>query len=216
MRRWVGQVAAVLGVWALGWTTGCGTFFVYPGSLPGGGGSSTGDYVYVANAATGTLVGFSVGTGKLTAVSGSPQSLGFVPTAVAVNPANTIVFVAGNSGINGFINLYSIGSGGALSLLNSNNIGVADEVSIVFCTQPGSKLSAVGAGAPVAFEVDDSRALYHAGWSVVVKGNAREVTDHDELDELRRGPLHSWATQSTEHWVRIDIEEITGRRIPES
>src|ERR1035441_6539758 len=130
MRRWVGQVAAVLGVWALGWTTGCGTFFVYPGSLPGGGGSSTGDYVYVANAATGTLVGFSVGTGKLTAVSGSPQSLGFVPTAVAVNPANTIVFVAGNSGINGFINLYSIGSGGALSLLNSNNIGVADEVSI--------------------------------------------------------------------------------------
>ena len=93
---------------------------------------------------------------------------------------------------------------------------LADEVSIVFCTQPGSKLSAVGAGAPVAFEVDDSRALYHAGWSVVVKGNAREVTDHDELDELRRGPLHSWATQSTEHWVRIDIEEITGRRIPES
>src|SRR6202140_1739688 len=93
---------------------------------------------------------------------------------------------------------------------------LADDDSIVFCTEPGTKLSAIGGGAPVAFEVDDSRALYHAGWSVVVRGSAREVTDHDELDELRRGPLHSWATQSTEHWVRIDIEEITGRRIPES
>jgi uncharacterized protein len=93
---------------------------------------------------------------------------------------------------------------------------LADAESIVFCTQPGTKLGAVGAGAPVAFEVDDSRALYHAGWSVLVKGTAREVTDPDELDELRRGPLHSWATRSTEHWVRIDIEEITGRRIPES
>jgi uncharacterized protein len=93
---------------------------------------------------------------------------------------------------------------------------LADDVSIVFCTKPGTKLDAVGAGVPVAFEVDDSRALYHAGWSVLVNGTAREVTDEGELDELRRGPLHSWATRSTEHWVRIDIEEITGRRIPES
>jgi uncharacterized protein len=90
---------------------------------------------------------------------------------------------------------------------------LADDDSIVFCTGPGTKLSAIGGGAPVVFEVDDSRALYHAGWSVVVKGTAHEITDESRLDELRRGPLHSWATRSSEHWVRISIEEVTGRRI---
>ena len=91
---------------------------------------------------------------------------------------------------------------------------LADEESIVFCTEPGTKLSAIGAGAPVVFEVDDSRPLYHAGWSVLVKGTAREITDEDELEALRRGPLHSWATRSTQHWVRISMDEVTGRRIP--
>jgi uncharacterized protein len=93
---------------------------------------------------------------------------------------------------------------------------LADDDSIVFCTAPGTKLSAIGGGAPVVFEVDDSRALYHAGWSVIVKGTAHEVTDEGELDELRRGPLHSWTTRSAEHWVRLSIEELTGRRILES
>jgi len=90
---------------------------------------------------------------------------------------------------------------------------LAYEDSIVFCTEPGTKLSAIAGGAPVVFEVDDSRALYHSGWSVVVKGTAQEITDENQLDELRRGPLHSWATRSSEHWVRLSIEEVTGRRI---
>ena len=92
---------------------------------------------------------------------------------------------------------------------------LADDESVVFCTEPGTKLSTIGGGARVVFEVDDSRPLYHAGWSVVVKGTAREITDVSKLDELRRGPLHSWATRSTEHWVRISMDEVTGRRIPE-
>ena len=93
---------------------------------------------------------------------------------------------------------------------------LADATSVVFVTAAGTKLSAVGGGAPVAFEVDYSRPLYHHGWSVVVRGVAHEVTDPDELDGLRRGPLHSWVTPASEHWVRISIEEISGRRIPES
>jgi nitroimidazol reductase NimA-like FMN-containing flavoprotein (pyridoxamine 5'-phosphate oxidase superfamily) len=90
---------------------------------------------------------------------------------------------------------------------------LADDDSIVFCTGPGTKLSAIGRGASVVFEVDDSRALEHSGWSVVVKGTAHEIIDEGELDELRRGPLHSWATRSSEHWVRLSIEEVTGRRL---
>jgi 6-phosphogluconolactonase len=133
MRRWAGQALAVMGIWALGMTTGCGNFFVYPGTATSSGtGSTAGDYVYVANANTSTpsLAGFAVGTGTLTAVSGSPYSLDFIPTAVAVNPADSIVFVAGSNGIDGFINSYSIGSSGELTLLVSNNTGSASEVSI--------------------------------------------------------------------------------------
>jgi 6-phosphogluconolactonase (cycloisomerase 2 family) len=130
MRRWAGQAVAAIGIWALCLTTGCGTFFIYPGNQSGSGGSSTGDYVYVANAIVGSLAGFSVGTGTLTAVTGSPISLGFSPSAVAVNPANTLVFVAGTNGTYGFVNVYSIGSTGALTLLMSNNVGAASEVAI--------------------------------------------------------------------------------------
>jgi len=134
MRRWAWRAGALLGIGVLGWTTGCGNFWVYPGSSSSGSGtgSTVNDYVYVANGntSTPTLAGFAVGSGTLTAVSGSPYSLGFVPTSVAVNPANSIVFVAGSNGVNGFINSYSIGSGGALTLLVSNNTGSASEVSI--------------------------------------------------------------------------------------
>lgn len=122
MRRWVGRGAALAAVAALPLATGCPGFFVYPGSLNGGS-SATGDYVYVANATTQSLAGFSIATGTLTAVTNSPYGLSFIPTAVAVNPANTIVFVAGNSTIYAF----AIESGGALSALNNGSaVGFAD------------------------------------------------------------------------------------------
>ena len=131
MKRWANRAVAAAGVWALGWTLGCGNFWVYPRSTNNGGsGSSGGDYAYVANATTGNLAGFAIGSGTLTAVSGSPYSLGFIPTAVAVNPENTMVFVAGASGGNGYINAYSIGSGGALTLLANNNLFLSDVVSM--------------------------------------------------------------------------------------
>jgi nitroimidazol reductase NimA-like FMN-containing flavoprotein (pyridoxamine 5'-phosphate oxidase superfamily) len=91
---------------------------------------------------------------------------------------------------------------------------VVDGESVVFSTMAGTKLSVVRDGAPVAFEIDQNRPLYHSGWSVLVQGTAREVTDEDELARLRRGPLRSWARGPREHWVRISIDEISGRRIP--
>ena len=93
---------------------------------------------------------------------------------------------------------------------------VADDDAIVFCTSPGRTLTELGEDAQVAFEVDAARPLYHAGWSVIVHGTAREVTDPSELERLRRGPLRSWAARSTGRWIRISIEEISGRQIPGS
>jgi nitroimidazol reductase NimA-like FMN-containing flavoprotein (pyridoxamine 5'-phosphate oxidase superfamily) len=92
---------------------------------------------------------------------------------------------------------------------------LVENSEIFFCTRAGTKLSVLRGGAAVAFEVDASRSLYHSGWSVLVSGTASEVTDADELERLRRGSLKSWAIAATEHWIRITIETITGRRIPE-
>jgi nitroimidazol reductase NimA-like FMN-containing flavoprotein (pyridoxamine 5'-phosphate oxidase superfamily) len=88
-----------------------------------------------------------------------------------------------------------------------------EETCLVFCTAPGTKLSSA-AGAPVAFEVDSVQSLYRSGWSVVIQGVARAVTDPEEVEQLRRGPLPSWANPGPQRWVRVSMDEISGRRIP--
>jgi len=129
----VRRMTAVLGVVTLCWTTGCAGFWVAVGNSSGGSTSTTNDYVYVANAnststtKTMTLAGFAVGTGTLTAIPGSPYTLPFYPTAVAVNPASAIVFVAGNSEILA----YAIQSDGSLSTLNGGGaVGYAAVASM--------------------------------------------------------------------------------------
>jgi uncharacterized protein len=90
---------------------------------------------------------------------------------------------------------------------------VVDGESVVFSTAKGSKLSWLSNHSRVAFQADHDRASDRSGWSVLIHGTAREVTDPTELDALRTGSLHSWAIPSAEHWVRISIDRISGRRI---
>ena len=87
--------------------------------------------------------------------------------------------------------------------------------TLVFATAEGTKLRALAGGAEVVFEVDEARPLYHTGWSVLVRGAANEVTDQQDVEMLQRGPLKSWAVAPGAHWIRITIDEISGRRIPE-
>lgn len=114
-RSGVRALLAGLGFCATQMLTGCAGFFVYPGSSSSGTGSTSTDFVYVGNATTNTLAGFAVGTDTLTAVSSSPYTLGITPTALAVNPDDTILYVASSA----YIYAYSISSSGALSILNS-------------------------------------------------------------------------------------------------
>jgi nitroimidazol reductase NimA-like FMN-containing flavoprotein (pyridoxamine 5'-phosphate oxidase superfamily) len=90
---------------------------------------------------------------------------------------------------------------------------VVDGESVVFCSSKGSKLSWLSNHSRVAFQADHGRPLDRSGWSVLVHGTAAEVTDPSELETLRQGPLHSWTVPATEHWVRISIDRITGRRL---
>jgi nitroimidazol reductase NimA-like FMN-containing flavoprotein (pyridoxamine 5'-phosphate oxidase superfamily) len=89
---------------------------------------------------------------------------------------------------------------------------VLDGETVVFATMPGSKLSWLRNHRRIAFQVDQGHALDESGWSVLVRGTAHEITDLAELRALRRG-LRSWAVPSTGHWIRIVIDQISGRRL---
>ncbi len=133
------NVAGLVVILGLLLVTGCSQNF-FPaygssGSTPTGGGGTTPtgatDLVYVASSyfnpntstAIYSLSGFSVGTGTLTALSGFPLTLPFPPAAIAINPANTLLFVGGVGVIYG----YGIASNGSLTTVtNAGNPALAN------------------------------------------------------------------------------------------
>jgi uncharacterized protein len=90
---------------------------------------------------------------------------------------------------------------------------VLDRHMVVFRTGEGTKLDAAIRGSRVAFEIDGAGAAAHTGWSVVVRGEAVEVTDPAELARLRGLPLSPWAPGAKSRYVRILPAALTGRRI---
>ncbi|MCQ9181538.1 pyridoxamine 5'-phosphate oxidase family protein [Streptomyces sp. IBSBF 2953] len=69
-----------------------------------------------------------------------------------------------------------------------------------------------GEGAVVAYEADDIDPVTHGGWSVVVTGYARLVTDPRELARYQ-ALLRPWSTQRMDHAVRIRPDLVTGLRV---
>jgi hypothetical protein len=65
----------------------------------------------------------------------------------------------------------------------------------------------------VAFEIDGIQTQERIGWSVVVLGHLREVTDATEIDALQKTPLVPWASGAKEHYVRVDSDRLSGRRL---
>jgi uncharacterized protein len=90
---------------------------------------------------------------------------------------------------------------------------VLDRRMVVFRTDEGTKLAVACRGSRVAFEIDGADEAGPAGWSVLVRGEAIEVTDPVELARLRRLPLEPWAPGAKAHYVRILPAALTGRRI---
>lgn len=84
---------------------------------------------------------------------------------------------------------------------------------ILFRTSLGTKLDAATHNAVVAFEVDDMDPVWHTGWSVVVTGVAREITDPDELEEIELWAIPHWAPDHATRVVEVSTEMISGRRI---
>ncbi|HZM32664.1 MAG TPA: pyridoxamine 5'-phosphate oxidase family protein [Acidimicrobiales bacterium] len=88
-----------------------------------------------------------------------------------------------------------------------------DGRQVLIRTSPGTKLDAATDHAVVAFEVDEIDPATESGWSVVVTGIARELTDPAALASLVRGPLTRWATGHAGRVVAISVDLVSGRRI---
>ncbi|WP_433237927.1 pyridoxamine 5'-phosphate oxidase family protein [Streptosporangium sp. CA-135522] len=88
--------------------------------------------------------------------------------------------------------------------------------AIVIRTAIGSKLAAATRRAVVAFEADEFDPELRTGWSVTAVGQAREVTDPAEIDRLATLPLTTWAPGSRDHYIVVNAEQISGRRITEA
>jgi uncharacterized protein len=88
-----------------------------------------------------------------------------------------------------------------------------DRHMIVIRTSEGTKLAAAAGGHKVAFEIDGADELTCTGWSVVVRGEATEVTSDTELERLRSLPLIPWAPGDRTRYLRILPAAVTGRKI---
>ncbi|WP_406005181.1 pyridoxamine 5'-phosphate oxidase family protein [Streptomyces sp. NBC_00637] len=85
--------------------------------------------------------------------------------------------------------------------------------TIVFRTARGATPS-LAPGTPVAFEVDRIDDAFSQGWSVLVRGHARLVTDVAEAQRLaQQARSRPWAGGRRDLWVRIEPYAVTGRRI---
>jgi nitroimidazol reductase NimA-like FMN-containing flavoprotein (pyridoxamine 5'-phosphate oxidase superfamily) len=95
------------------------------------------------------------------------------------------------------------------------NFAVARK-AVIFRTAPDTLL-ALYANVQVSFEVDHFDEELHEGWSVLVHGHARNVTDEHEVKYLEdRMHLKPWAPGARDVFVRIAPTRISGRRIQRS
>jgi nitroimidazol reductase NimA-like FMN-containing flavoprotein (pyridoxamine 5'-phosphate oxidase superfamily) len=85
---------------------------------------------------------------------------------------------------------------------------------IVFRTGAGTKFHAMVSGRPISVEIDGVDETYHHGWSVLAVGRAEEVTDDLEVARLAATvKLRPWAGGDKTHWMVLDPDRVTGRRI---
>ena len=88
--------------------------------------------------------------------------------------------------------------------------------AIYIHTVPGTKLAGAVLGRAVAFEIDDLDEATHGGWSVVIHGVASEVEKLEEVLEAESLGITTWTDTPKFRYLRIDVDDIAGRRVPVS
>jgi nitroimidazol reductase NimA-like FMN-containing flavoprotein (pyridoxamine 5'-phosphate oxidase superfamily) len=102
---------------------------------------------------------------------------------------------------------------GALPLIFPVNYRL-DGDELLFRTAVGTKLDVATRGTVVAFEVDDFEPVSHAGWSVIVTGRARRLSEDEAREKEARAPVARWAPGPDGNTVAVSIDMVSGRRLP--
>ena len=89
---------------------------------------------------------------------------------------------------------------------------VVDHGTVVFRTAEGTKLAAAVLGEAVAFEVDGYDAEAGEAWSVVIKGRAIEIERMQDVFDALDLPLFPWHAAPKHRFVRIEPDDLSGRR----
>jgi len=100
----------------------------------------------------------------------------------------------------------------ALPVILPVNFVVADGV-IVLKTGDGAKFRSALQRNIVALEVDAMDRMDHSGWSVLVQGSTRVLSDPHEIAWASTLPLLPWANDAAEHFVAITTDVVQGRRL---
>jgi 6-phosphogluconolactonase (cycloisomerase 2 family) len=126
--------------------TGCSGFFVP--QTNSGGGTNTGDYLYVGNGNDAFIAGFGLNSsGALSVLGGSPYNNGVAAQSLAVTPANTFLYAGTSNGIYA----YAINSNGSITVLNNGSAVAQDMVATQMqVDSTGNYLLAAGIGTSIA------------------------------------------------------------------
>ncbi|MEA5453231.1 pyridoxamine 5'-phosphate oxidase family protein [Sinomonas sp. JGH33] len=89
---------------------------------------------------------------------------------------------------------------------------VVDRGTVVFRSDPGTKIAASMDQARVAFEVDSFEPATNEAWSVVVKGSLEPVLQTADVIDAISLPLFPWQWGSKGFFVRIVPASLSGRR----
>ncbi|MGW4769550.1 pyridoxamine 5'-phosphate oxidase family protein [Nocardia sp. NPDC004278] len=105
----------------------------------------------------------------------------------------------------------------ALPAIRPVNHLVEPDGRIIVRTRVASRLTSAVRGnsdVVVAYEADDIDPQLHTGWSVVVTGFARPVTDPIRIARYER-LLHSWVDRVMDAVIEIEPSIVTGIRLVE-
>jgi hypothetical protein len=87
-----------------------------------------------------------------------------------------------------------------------------DGRDVVFRTDAGAKLTA-SQGGRVCFQADVAESVYRRGWSALAFGIANRIDDPAEIAGLQERAPRPWAGGHKAYWVRIHVEQWSGRRL---
>jgi hypothetical protein len=88
-----------------------------------------------------------------------------------------------------------------------------DGDDVVFRTGNHSSIAEGPQEQQVSFDVDHLDDALGEGWSVLLTGTASIIADPAKLDQARALGIDPWAGGDRPVYVRITVQQVTGRRI---